>query len=163
MKTLFLVRHAKSDWNNYEFNDFDRPLNQKGLRNAPIMAQRLKLLNISVSRILASPAVRALQTARIFSEFLDYPIQKIVQVPELYQADEKIFLQTICAIPKEVNTAMIFGHNPTITNMIDYLADHKIAKLPTSGIAMIAFGFDDWKMVSRNTGELKMLDYPKKV
>jgi len=163
MKTLFLIRHAKSDWNDYEFNDFERPLNQKGLRNAPLMAQRLKLLNVPVERILASPATRAIHTAQIFAEFLDYPVQKIIKVPELYQADTKTFLQTINQLPQEAETVMIFGHNPTITDMIEYLADHKIDKLPTTGIAMIAFDLEDWKMVSRDSGELKMLDYPKKV
>jgi len=163
MKTLFLVRHAKSDWNDYEFNDFERPLNQKGLRNAPMMAQRLKLLNITPEKILASPALRAINTAQIFAEFLDFPTQKISKVPDLYQADQKTFLKIINELPNEAQTVMIFGHNPTITDMIDYLADHKISKLPTTGIAMIAFDLEDWKLVSRNTGELKMLDYPKKV
>lgn len=163
MKTLFLVRHAKSDWNGHEFNDFERPLNQKGLRNAPMMAQRLKILNIPVERILASPAIRALNTAQIFAEFLDFPVQKIVKVPELYQADTKTFLQTINQLPEEAQTVIIFGHNPTITDMIEYLADYSIEKLPTTGIAMIAFDLPEWKMVSRDTGVLKMLDYPKKV
>ena len=163
MKTLFLVRHAKSDWTDHEFNDFERPLNQKGLRNAPIMAQRLKILNIPVEKILASPANRAITTAQIFAEFLDFPVQKIIKVPELYQADTKAFLNTINQLPLEAHTVMIFGHNPTITDMIEYLADHKIDKLPTTGIAMIAFDLDDWKMVGRDSGELKMLDYPKKI
>ena len=163
MKTLFLVRHAKSDWNDFEFNDFERPLNQKGLRNAPLMAQRLKLLNITVEKILASPAIRAINTAQIFAEFLDYPVQKINRVPELYQADQKTFLKVITSLPKEINNVMIFGHNPTISEMIEYLADHKISKLPTTGVAMIAFDMEDWKMISKDSGELKMLDYPKKV
>ncbi len=163
MKTLFLVRHAKSDWNDVEFNDFERPLNHRGLRNAPLMAQRLKLLNVPVELIISSPAKRALHTSQIFAQFLDYPLQKIKIVPELYGADAKRFLKTITGLPSEINTAIIFGHNPTITDMVEYLADYKIDKLPTTGIAMIAFDIQEWKMVSKDLGELKMLDYPKKM
>lgn len=127
------------------------------------MAQRLKILNIPLEKILASPAIRAITTAQIFAEFLDYPVNKIQKVQELYQADTKKFLEIINNLPKEAHTVMIFGHNPTLTNMVEYLADHKLDKLPTTGIAMIAFDVDDWKMVSQDSGELKMLDYPKKV
>lgn len=163
MKTLFLVRHAKSDWSNHNFSDKERPINQRGLRDAPLMAQRLKLLNIPINEIISSPAVRAWSTAKIFAEFLDYPLPKIKQEPLLYEADVKLFLSVINKLPESKDTVMIFGHNPTLTEMIDYLADHELSKLPTCGIAMIAFDLESWKFISRNTGELKMLDSPKKI
>lgn len=163
MKTLFLVRHAKSDWSNHEFTDQERPINQRGLRDAPLMAQRLKLLNIPISEIISSPAVRAWSTAKIFAEFLDYPLPKIKQDPLLYEANLKTFLSVINNLPVSKDNIMIFGHNPTLTEMIDYLADYELSNLPTCGIAMIAFDLNDWKLVSRNTGELKMLDSPKKI
>lgn len=163
MKTLFLVRHAKSDWSNHNFNDLERPINQRGLRDAPLMAQRLKLLNIPINEIISSPAVRAYSTAKIFAEFLDYPLPKIRHEQLLYEADIKTFLSVINGLSASRETVMIFGHNPTLTEMIDYLADHSISKLPTCGVAMIAFDTDDWKTVSHHNGELKMLDSPKKM
>lgn len=162
MKTLFLVRHAKSDWGNHNFTDHERPINQRGLRDAPLMAQRLKLLNIPINEIISSTALRAFSTARIFAEFLDFPIPKIRQEDKLYEADSKTFLALINALPASKDSVMMFGHNPTLTSMIEYLADNELSKLPTCGVAMIAFDTDDWKMVSHHTGVLKMLDYPKK-
>lgn len=163
MKTLFLVRHAKSDWSDHNFDDHERPLNQRGLRDAPLMAQRLKLLNIPVDEIISSTALRAYSTAKIFAEFLDYPLPRIRQEEGLYKADIKAFLEFITSRPASKDVIIIFGHNPTLTEMVEYLADHTFSKLPTCGVAMIAFDIDDWKLVSKHTGELKMLDSPKKL
>jgi len=163
MKTLFLIRHSKSDWTTQQFSDRERPLNQRGLRDAPLMARRLKLLNLGVDEIISSDAVRALSTARIFAEFLDYAVSRIHVEKKLYLAGRELILEVVNALDDKKNTVIVFGHNPGLTEIVEYLADYTLEKLATTGIAMIAFDLPEWKMISKNTGTLKMLDYPKKV
>ncbi|HBK87410.1 MAG: histidine phosphatase family protein [Cyclobacteriaceae bacterium] len=161
-KTLYLVRHAKSSWDNPDLDDFDRPLNERGLRDAPRMGERLNQRDINPDIILSSEAVRALETARVLAQRLQYAERKIVTDSKLYHADEETLLHYVQRIPNEHRTAMLVGHNPGLTEFAALLVDDFEEDIPTCGIVAITFQVDAWKKVLPQTGRLKFFDYPKK-
>src|SRR5690606_40347089 len=112
MKKLLLIRHAKSDWEDPFLNDHERPLSLRGLRDAPLMAQRLKKKNIFPDYILSSDAKRAKTTAVITAENLHFPKSQIQFVSELYHATPSALLAEIRNVPTTVETLFLFGHNP---------------------------------------------------
>jgi phosphohistidine phosphatase len=162
MKTLILLRHAKSSWNNPNLTDFQRPLNKRGQRDAPFMANVLKKTGIKVEKLIASPAERTLTTAQIFADKLDYPFDEIVTEPSLYDESFNYFLQVIRNIKDSCNTAMIVSHNPYTTSMINYLANYNLTNLPTCGCFGIALNVSHWKDAAENTGKCLFYEYPKK-
>ena len=130
MKTLVLIRHAKSDWSNPGLSDFDRPLNKRGLKDAPRVAQVLKGMGIHPELILTSPANRALTTATIMSEVFSYESGTIDQVPSLYLGDPNDLEQTVLKRIDEVETLFLYAHNPGISIFASLLADKEIG-MPT--------------------------------
>lgn len=163
MKKLFLIRHAKSDWGNPGLKDFDRPLNERGNKNAPFMGKLLKKERIYPDFIISSPAKRAITTARKIAKEIDYPKNKIVEEPKIYEANVKTLLQIVNSIEDENETVFLFGHNPGFTDFLNYLTEANIPNIPTCGIAQIEFENDSWKEVSRETGVMKNFYYPKKL
>lgn len=161
MKTLYLVRHAKSDWNLLNLDDFDRPLNKRGLRNAPVMAKRLKKRKIKPEVLISSPAERALSTARIFADVFGYSEKKIIKKPTIYEAEIKDLLKVINHIDDKYGSAMLFGHNPTFTDMVNYLTDMELDNLPTCGVVQVEFDVDNWHEISTHQGKLILFEYPK--
>jgi phosphohistidine phosphatase len=161
MKTLFLIRHAKSSWAEPEMKDFDRPLNDRGNENAPFMGKLLKKEKIFPDLIISSPAKRAITTARKIADEIDYPKNKIVEEPKIYEANVKTLLQIINSLADENETVFLFGHNPSFTEFLGYLTEAYISNIPTCGIAQIEFENDTWKEVSRETGTMKNFFYPK--
>lgn len=162
MKTLFLIRHAKSDWGDPGLKDFDRPLNERGNKNAPFMGKLLKKEKIFPDLIISSPAKRAITTARKIADEIDYPKNKIVEEPKIYEANVKTLLQIINSLDDENETVFLFGYNPGFTDLLGYLTEANISNIPTCGIAQIEFDSESWKEVSRETGILKSFEYPKK-
>lgn len=161
MKTLFLIRHAKSSWENISLNDFDRPLNERGKKNAPKMGEVLAAKKIIPDLIISSPAKRAIKTAQIIADKLGYKKNKIVKAQEIYEADVNTLLSLITRINADYNTVMLFGHNPGITEFLNYLTSANIANIPTCGVAQIKFDFSDWNETSKDTGELVYYDIPR--
>lgn len=161
MKSLLLNRHAKSSWDNPQYSDFDRPLNDRGERDAPVMAQRLITKQQPIDLILSSPAVRALTTAQVFAEALNIPSDQIRKVDGIYLASTRSLLNIINGLADEFDRVILFGHNPGITDFANYLADAQIGNMPTCGIVKINFDTDHWSHVSAGTGVLKFFDYPK--
>lgn len=162
MKTLFLIRHAKSSWDDPNKDDFDRPLNERGKRNAPFMGKLLKKENILPDLIISSPAKRAIATAKIIADETGYPKNKIHTDSKIYEAAINDLLEIINSIQKEHKTVFLFGHNPTLTDFLNYLTNAGIGNIPTCGVAEIEFSFNSWKEISRETGILKRFEYPKK-
>ncbi|PWS28545.1 histidine phosphatase family protein [Pedobacter yonginense] len=160
-KKLLLVRHAKSDWGNIDLKDFDRPLNKRGKDNAPEMAQRLLKRGFNFDLMVSSPAKRALTTARFFAEA--YNVGEINLEPRIYEANTTTLLNIVNDLPDDAETVVLFGHNGGLTDFANELCDGDIYNIPTAGMALIAFPFDAWKMVSRGTGELVFFDFPKNV
>lgn len=148
MKTLILVRHAKSDWG-YEFlNDIDRPLNERGYRDAYSQSKWYKDNWIMPEIIISSPAIRAISTALIFARTLKYDEQKIIIRHGIYDATTDNFLDNIHQLSEDINVAMFFGHNPTITNLFNLLSENIfIDNIPTCGIMKLEFDVNNWKLI----------------
>jgi phosphohistidine phosphatase len=161
VKTLYIVRHAKSSWEDPNLNDFARPLNHRGERDAVRMGNRLRDLKISPQTIFTSPALRALTTAEVISRILECQYAYI-QEKSLYHADEDTLLKIIRRIPDSVITAMVVGHNPGLTNFVNDLLDAEIENIPTAGVVSGQLNIDSWKDADWNCGEIIFFDYPKK-
>lgn len=161
MKTLYLVRHAKSDKTITGISDFERPLNDRGQRDAPAMAKILAKKVNAPDLILTSPAVRALTTAQLFAPSLNYNITDIRQCAEIYEAGVSALLKVINEIEDQHDCVIMFGHNPGFTDLFNYLTDNDLINLPTSGIVKVDFDLDSWKEVSHGIGVSTYIDYPK--
>lgn len=160
MKRLFITRHAKAERDG--ISDADRPLSKRGLRNAPEMALRLKEKGFSPDLIVSSPARRALHTARLFAAVFDYPENKILAEAEMYASGVDSLLRTVNAADNSCQNLFLFGHNPEFSLFAEYLSSSVSIDLPTCGVAVIVFDIDDWRLVSGGTGQLVLVDYPKK-
>ena len=160
-KQLLLVRHAKSDWDNFKLSDFDRPLNSRGEKNAPEMAKRLLKRGKIPQSIVSSPAVRALTTARYFAKELGHDKSGIVEEPEIYDALTSALMSVINDLDNQFSFIALFGHNPGITELVRNLCNKDLYNIPTCGMVLIEFPFDEWNMVSAGTGEMVFYDYPK--
>lgn len=161
MKRLLLVRHAKSDWDNINLADFDRPLNKRGKKNAPEMAERLINQKLIPQHLVSSPALRALSTAIVFAEAFGIEKSKIQQEEHIYEAVPDTLLKVINHLDDAYNFAAMFGHNPGITSFAVGLTGSHISSIPTCGMILIEFPFDQWSMISYGTGDKKLYDFPK--
>ena len=161
MKQVLLIRHAKSDWNNSELSDFERPLNKRGNKDAPAMAERLLKKHLIPQAIISSPAVRALTTAKYFAEVFNIDKKEIQKERAIYEALPNNLLNVVNGLDNKFDFIALFGHNPGITNLAISLCDTDIYDMPTCGMILIEFPFDDWKLISKNTGEEKLYDFPK--
>lgn len=161
MKRLVLVRHAKSGQNQTAISDFERPLNHRGERNAPVMALRLLQRDILPDKILSSSANRAKSTALVFAKELDFHKRSIEYLDHLYLADCKTLFETVSQTEDEVETLILFAHNPGITDFVNYLSHEHIANVPTCGVVGLLFQLESWKDLKGETGHLEFFDYPK--
>ena len=162
MKILTLVRHAKSSWRDTVLSDRERPLNKRGLRDAPIMGGRAVEAGIRPSLIVSSPAVRAWTTAKIFATELGYPIEFLQREDDIYLASLNSLLDVIASQDPGFNNLMLFGHNPGLTNLANYLSPGLTTNLPTAGLVSVQFERDDWQLYERPKTDLLVYDYPKK-
>lgn len=162
MKTLFLVRHAKSSWDDPFQEDFDRPLNKRGKRDAPRMGKRLKEKDIHPGLLLSSPAERALSTCMIIAGKIGYSALNIQTDPALYHASEDKLLSIVHRFTDANDEVMIFAHNPGLTDFANRLSREPVTNnIPTCGIVAIRFSVDSWKSVAWKKGALDFYDYPR--
>lgn len=161
MKILTLVRHAKSDWSDTRLSDKERVLNERGARDAPIMAQRIVSLGIRPSLILSSPAVRAWTTAKIFAAELGYPDEFLQREESLYLASLNDLLDAVMAQDKGFNNLMLVGHNPGLTDFANFLVPGLCNNLPTAGVVSVQIDQDNWSLYAQPKTELLTYDYPK--
>ena len=162
MKTLYLLRHAKSSWDNPELDDFERPLNKRGHHDAPLIGNLLEKLNISPDLIISSPAIRASMTARIIADAIKYPLDRIRYDENIYEAGELDLLEVIYAVGDTVDKLMLVGHNPSFTYLSHYLAKHHVQNIPTCGLFAAELNITSWTKVKKNCGKLSLYEYPKK-
>jgi len=160
MPDLFLIRHAKSSWDDPHLEDSVRPLSGRGKRDAPMMANRLKLSGIKPDLVISSPALRARQTAELMCDVIGFPKKQIKFDWEVYDASSDGLLQIVNHIESRFNFVFLYGHNPGITYFTNALAKVIIDNIPTSGIAGIHFE-KAWKSIKYGNGSLTMFDYPK--
>lgn len=161
MRSLLLMRHSKSNWDEPGRKDFDRTLNDRGRKDAPEMGKRLKREGIKPDLIISSPAVRALKTAKEVARETGYPEKNILQEFEIYEADIDNLIHVIRNINDEYHTVILIGHNPALTGLVGYLTNSFIDNIPTSGVAMLHFSLPTWKQVTRFSGKLSSFDFPK--
>lgn len=161
-KQLLIIRHGKSDWAELGTSDFDRPLNHRGNKNAPEMAERMIRKELVPELIVSSPAKRAITTAGHFATTWAIPITSIQQEATVYEANVTALLKVINKLSNDVERVALVGHNPGLTDFINYLADAHIYNLPTAGVVVIDFLFDDWSLISQHKGSLFLFDCPKK-
>ena len=162
MKTLFIIRHAKSD-QSFFGNDFERPLNEKGKADAAMMAKRLVNNKNKVDALVASPAVRAKETAESFAETLKIPVAEIVFISALYHASTEVFYEVIASLPDHLNTVAIFSHNPGITYFVNSLQTKaQIDNMPTCAIFAASADITKWSEFLKSKKEFLFFDYPKK-
>ena len=162
MKTLTLVRHAKSSWKDRGLSDRDRPLNKRGKHDAPLMGRFITEAGVRPSQIISSPAVRAWTTAKIFARELGYPIEFLQREDGLYLASLDNLLDVVATQDAGFNNLMLFAHNPGLTDFANYLVPGLTNNLQTSGVVAVNLDTDDWMLYDRPQTELVLYDYPKK-
>ena len=161
MKTLLLIRHAKSSWDTPSQKDFDRPLNDRGNHDAPIMAERLLDKNIKIDAFISSTAKRALTTAKYFAKAYDQTEQDIIKVAELYEAPYDVFYDVISKVDHAFNSIAVFAHNPGITAFANDLTDTRIDNMPTCGIFAVRIDIKKWKQFEVAPKTFWFVDYPR--
>lgn len=161
MKTILLVRHAKSAWNEPSLPDFERKLTQQGKSDAKIMANRLLIKSIEIDLFLSSPAKRAKKTAKIFMEEYKTDEKKLTLLPSLYEASVKDFYDAIENIDDEKETVALFSHNPGITHFANSLDCTPVYDMPTCSVYAIKVNTQHWKSFREAEKEFLFFDYPK--
>lgn len=162
MKSLYIIRHAKSSWGDFSLPDFERPLNDRGKKDAPMMARRLLNDNISIDAFISSPAKRALKTCKEFCKEFKQPEERIIVLDDLYHATVEIFYNVVNAIDDKYESAAIFSHNPGITNFVNSLGlDVKIDNMPTCSIFGVALLSDNWSAFAKGDKKYLFFQYPK--
>ena len=152
------MRHAKSSWDNNLVSDFDRPLNSRGEKSAPLMGEILLKKNIKPDLILASPANRAKTTATIVGEILG---TSVTYQKSIYESSLMNIMMILNAIEEDVESCLLVGHNPALTALINALSDFSLDNLPTAGVVAITFA-SAWSEIEPRSGAFLFFEYPKK-
>ena len=158
MKKLIVIRHGKSTWE-MQVRDHDRVLTQRGIDDAHLIGAALKDAQINPDIIWSSTAARALQTATIVSEYIDYQLFKLKLKRELYTFDSSELLDVISTCDDNMDTLIIFSHNHGITDLVNLLGTTKFDNVPTAGVVAIDFKSKSWK--SLENGITKFHIFPK--
>lgn len=157
-RILLLVRHAKSSWEDDSLADRDRPLNKRGMVDAPEMADRLRQRLLIPDRIVSSPAVRAYDTACSFSQTLDLPVSQIQVEEELYAATSGEILEVVRSLDDSVSVALVVTHNPGLTDLVNEMTSQVIENVPTCGV--VTLELPSWSKATH--GRMVDFDYPKR-
>jgi phosphohistidine phosphatase len=161
MKTLLIIRHAKSSWDNINTPDIDRPLNDRGKKDAPAMARKVIKAGIHIDRLVSSPARRARHTAELFARELDVNAGDIVIRNELYHAQPSTFQQIVADLDDEDNIVALFSHNPGITAFVNTLSTVRLDNMPTCSVFAIKSGSPKWSEFFDGNREFLFFNYPK--
>jgi phosphohistidine phosphatase len=161
VKKLVVIRHAKSSWSNALLEDFDRPLNERGKKDAPLMAKRLKEKKVVPDLLVTSPAKRANSTCKKFAKVFDIDKKKIVKNPKLYHASDNIILKTVKDFDEKHNVIFIFGHNPGFTDFVNIASNLEIDNIPTCGVTVLEIS--SWKKFGKEKSKAVYFDYPANV
>lgn len=162
MKQLLLVRHGKSDWKDSRItSDFDRPLNHRGHKNAPAIAEKLLKKNLVPQHLISSPAVRAWSTAEHFAETWGFKIKDIQAEKLIYEANIMTLLKVVNSLSNTYDRIALFGHNPGFTDFANYLSDAGLYNIPTAGLVVLNFDTSNWAEIGHHTGTMLLFDFPK--
>jgi phosphohistidine phosphatase len=160
-KELYIIRHAKSDWN-FDVSDFDRPLNPRGIADAPNMGKHLKSNFSKPDYIISSPANRAISTARLIAKEVEYELTSIQQAESAYNAPYTELLKLINNTPEEFNTLFLFAHNPGVSDLVHYLSDTP-TELKTCCVVQLIPLVNNWTEVFQSNCELVKYISPKSI
>lgn len=162
MKKLFIIRHAKSD-QSFFGNDFERPLNERGKTDAPLMAKRLMEKQAKIDAFISSPAKRAKKTAELFAETFKKSTDEIIFISALYHAAPEAFYEVIATLPDNLNSVAVFAHNPGITYFVNSLnTTIQVDNMPTCAVFAVEADITHWAGFLKAEKELLFFDYPKK-
>jgi phosphohistidine phosphatase len=161
LKSLILIRHAKSDWADSSLKDFDRPLNDRGKKDAPVMAHRLVDKKVKIDAFISSPAKRARRTAELFAAQYKMDKKDIIFFDELYLADPEAFFNVIAQTDDDHSTIAVFSHNDGITQFVNQLSDVRVDDMPTCSMFAIKMKLKKWKDFREAEKEFWFFDYPK--
>lgn len=162
MKTLYLIRHAKSSWKDASLKDFDRPLNKRGRHDAPEMGKRLKSRQVVPHKVICSPARRAADTATALLQAMEQPASAITFVPGLYHASAEQLLREVARTEPGVRVLFLCGHNPGLTDFASQICQTPIENIVTAGVFVVQFDVQRWdELTPRQPGTLLWYDFPK--
>ena len=160
-KTLIMIRHANSSWTNPLESDFDRPLNERGKKEAPEIGEKLKSLNIIPDLIIASNAKRTRQTAKKIAKEVGYDIDNIKWEEKLYHCNSSVFEEIISGIGDKVKTLFIVAHNPGITEFVNQLSpEFSTPNMPTCGVVGAHIEVKEWSDFSTAKRKVFLFEYP---
>ncbi|MDZ7844803.1 MAG: histidine phosphatase family protein [Anaerolineales bacterium] len=149
MKTLVLIRHAKSSWSEPGLKDHDRPLTKKGKKAARRVGAALVDWGIELDRMLTSTAVRTLSTAELIGEGIGFPLDEIIRDENLYQSAAGELLDIIQDQEDDLEGLMLIGHNPGMTDLVSRLSDLDLDNMPTSGVVVLQYDRERWSEIRR--------------
>ena len=161
MKTLLLIRHAKSGWDDPSLSDIERKLTDRGKSDAKIMAKRLQERSIKIDACVSSTAKRAKKTAKIFMEEFEKDKKKLELRPSLYEASVKDFYDVVESLDDKDKSVALFSHNPGITDFVNSFDTTPIDDMPTCSIYAIKAKTKRWKDFLESKKEFLFFDYPK--
>ena len=161
MKTLILIRHAKSSWDSAGMSDSERPLNDRGKKDAPEMARRLRKWGLKIDAMVSSHAERAFRTARFFAKEYDMKKDDIVVEKALYGALSSHFEEVVAGLKDKYNTVALFSHNPGITDYVNTLTNIRTDNIPTCGVFAVQADVESWKDFAKAEKSFLFYDYPK--
>ncbi len=161
MKNLLIMRHAKSGWSDLTTSDFDRPLNKRGINDAPMMGKKLLEMGKKIDLIISSSANRAASTAQLISQSINYE-NEIQFERSFYLSDTDDTIFTLQQISDKYNTVLLIGHNPTLESLVySLISDKNSIIMPTASVASIIFQIDQWQYIESNSGQLEWFIKPK--
>ena len=161
-RQLTLLRHAKSSWDDAGVKDRDRPLNERGERDAPRMGRRLRARGARPTLILTSPAVRARRTAQIIAREIGYPQEFLQREADLYLASPDEIIAVIARQDSSFRDLIVCGHNPGLTELANRLTGAGIDNVPTTGVVVIGLDLKSWAELDGAEGELLLFDHPRR-
>jgi phosphohistidine phosphatase len=161
MKFLTLVRHAKSSWDNPDWSDLERPLNKRGIIDAPFMANIISGKTDRPDRIFSSPANRAISTAKEYAKAFGIKESEIKVDEGIYNFGKRHILNIVQYLDNDIKNVFFFGHNPDITSLSSYLSGEFFDNVPTCGTVALQYDIDNWKDLANDKGKMLFFEYPK--
>lgn len=161
MKTIYIVRHAKSSWDEPGLTDHDRPLIATGIKKTKLIIDFLKKKKVFPDLIITSSAMRAKNTAFLVAKDLGYPLDQIIIDEKMYHASPDSILDALYTLSDDISSVMIFGHNPTLTYFVNQYLEPPIINLPTSGVVAIEFATEKWTEIGASKYRNRFKVFPK--
>ena len=161
MKKLLIVRHSKSSWSDPYLSDFDRPLNKRGNRDGKLMAEfLLKRIN-NIDKLISSSSKRTRETSEFFKKKINIKVENYTD--KLYHASYDDIIDLLNQVKDDVRSLILIGHNPGLTQLVNFFTEVNLYNLPTTGIVVINFMIDKWKNIKDSKGNIEIIKFPKEL